>query len=163
MTDFCLVGNGLPLPATGLQDGLDFDIEWFFHASILVKDSLNVKEHITRCLGHHGAMPEKPLPINEVVARNLDYWMKQTGIKQAALAEKAGVSQKTISNYLKPGQRAEGTTGKEPSAKLAELDKIAKALHVEVWQLTRQMSQRERTMYAAIEKAYAELRESIDK
>ena len=108
-------------------------------------------------------MLEKPLPINEVVARNLDYWMKQAGIKQAALAEKAGVSQKTISNYLKPGQRTEGTTGKEPSAKLAELDKIAKALHVEVWQLTRQMTARERIMYAAIEKAYAELRESIDK
>lgn len=99
--------------------------------------------------------------INVVVAENLGYWMANAGMKQAALAEKAGVSQKTVSNYLNPEQRTEGSTGKEPSAKLAELDKIAKALAIEVWQLTRQMSESERTMYEAIEKAYRDMRDSI--
>ena len=101
--------------------------------------------------------------INVVVAENLAYWMEQAELKQAALAERAGVSQKTISNYLNPEQRSGGSTGKEPSAKLAELDKIAKALAIEVWQLTRQMSESERAMYEAIEKAYRDMRDSIQK
>lgn len=161
MTDLCLVGDGLPLASARLQNGLDLKIERFFHSPILVKDSSNVKEHFTNRLRQAGFMPEKPLPINEVVAQNLAYWMEQAGLKQAALAEKAGVSQKTISNYLNPEQRTEGSSGKDPSGKLSELDRIARALSIEVWQLTRQMTRHERAMYAAIEKAYEELRASV--
>lgn len=95
--------------------------------------------------------------INEVVAENLTHWMAERGIKQAALAEKAGVDQKTISNYLHPKQRMEGSSGKEPSARLSELDKVAKALRVEVWQLTRHMTARQRALYDVLEKAYLQL------
>jgi transcriptional regulator with XRE-family HTH domain len=98
-----------------------------------------------------------PNSINRVLARNLAYWMEQATLTQSALAEKAGVSQKTISNYLNPQQRQEGATGKEPSAKLTELEKIAKALSVSVWQLVREMTPSERKMYEAIERAYEEL------
>lgn len=95
--------------------------------------------------------------INEVVADNLAYWMKQSELTQQVLAEKAGVSQKTISNYLNPKQRTEGARGKPGSPKLYELDQIAKALHIEVWQLTRQLTDRERQLYERIEKAFQEL------
>lgn len=108
-------------------------------------------------------MAGKPLPINQVVAQNLAYLMKQAKLTQAQLAEKAGVNQKTISNYLNPAQRTEGALGKSPSPKLVELDRIARALEVQVWELTRQMSPSERAMYAAIEKAYEDLRASVTK
>ena len=108
-------------------------------------------------------MAVKPIPINQVVAQNLAYLMKQAKLTQAQLAEKAGVNQKTISNYLNPGQRAEGATGKAPSPKLVELDQIARALDVRVWELIRQMTPSERAMYAAIERAYEDLRASVTK
>lgn len=95
--------------------------------------------------------------INQVVAENLKYWMAQAEMTQTALGEKAGVSQKTISNYLNPDQRTEGSKGKEGSAKLGELDRVAKALGISLWQLTREMSQAERKLYENLERAYAEL------
>jgi transcriptional regulator with XRE-family HTH domain len=106
-------------------------------------------------LGDAQPVPEKS--ISRVVAGNLRYWMAQADMSQTALAAKAGVSQKTISNYLNPDQRAESATGKMPSPKLEELDKIAKALAIPVWQLVREMTEKERRLYEHIEKAYAEL------
>lgn len=99
--------------------------------------------------------------INQVLARNLAYWMGEAKLTQAALAEKAGVSQKTISNYLNPEQRAEGSKGKEPSAKLTELAKIAEGLHIGVWQLLREMTPSQRKMYQSIEDHFASLREEV--
>lgn len=99
--------------------------------------------------------------INMVVAENLTYWMNERGLKQPGLAVKAGVSQKTISNYVNPKQRTEGASGKQGSPKLYELDLIAKALEIEVWQLTRDMTPQQRAMYKAIEAAYSEFLASI--
>lgn len=99
--------------------------------------------------------------ISEVVAANLAYWMKTAKLTQAALGERAGVSQKTISNYLNPDQRAEGASGKPGSPKLHELDRIAKALDIEVWQLTREMTEPQRAMYDAIERAYQDLLRTV--
>lgn len=98
--------------------------------------------------------------INQVVAENLAYRMEKAGMSQSSLAAKAGVSQKTISNYLNPEQRTEGSKGKQGSPKLWELERVAQALGVEVWELTRRMTERERAMYDAIEKAYRGLVES---
>lgn len=95
--------------------------------------------------------------INKVLAHNLAYWMEQAKLTQSALAEKAGVSQKTISNYLNPEQRQDGSMGKEPSAKLTELEKIATAMSIGVWQLVREMTVSERKMYEAIETSYSAL------
>jgi transcriptional regulator with XRE-family HTH domain len=92
-----------------------------------------------------------------VVAENLAYYMGKAELTQTALAAKAGVSQKTVSNYLNPEQRADGAKGKEPSAKVSELDLIARALGIEAWQLMRAMTERERLLYERIEKAYADL------
>jgi transcriptional regulator with XRE-family HTH domain len=92
--------------------------------------------------------------INLVVAENLRHWMTKAEVTQAHLAGLAGVSQKTISNYLNPYQRTEGSSGKQGSPKLFELDLIARALGVEVWQLTREMSAAQREVYDAIEKAF---------
>jgi hypothetical protein len=101
-------------------------------------------------------MSENPgKPINQVVAENLKYWMAEAGFEtQQALAVKSGVSQRTIGNYLNPGLRDDTNSGKEPSAKVTELAKLAAALGIGVWQLLRSMSPQERAFYAQIEAAY---------
>lgn len=84
--------------------------------------------------------------------------MKERGFSsQAELAKKSGVAQRTISNYLSPDLREQGTTGKQPSAKIAEVEKIAQALNMEAWDLLRDLSLPEREMYSKIEAAYKEL------
>lgn len=99
--------------------------------------------------------------INQVVAENLAYWMERTGFEsQQSLADKSGVSQRTISNYLRPSLRDDTNSGKEPSAKLTELGKLAKAMDIEVWQLLRQMTPKERAFYNKIEQAFREFRQS---
>lgn len=158
MADLRPVCDGLPVTPTALQlNPYLFAVDGFAHRAILVKYSLESKEHFTNSLRHSQRVAKS---INLVVAENLAHWMNNAGIKQAALAEKAGVSQKTVSNFLNPGQRTETTSGKEPSAKLSELERIAKALAIEVWQLTREIPENEREMYEAFEKAYAKLKES---
>jgi len=104
-------------------------------------------------------MPEKhDKSVNEVLADNLRYWMQEAGLTtQGLLAAKSGVAQRTISNYLNPQIRQESTTGKEPSAKLTELGKIADALGVGVWDLVRPMSPKERAFYRQVESAYSAL------
>lgn len=99
--------------------------------------------------------------INQIVADNLAYWMERTGFaSQQALADKSGVSQRTIANYLRPSLRDNTNSGKEPSAKLTELGKLAKSMNIEVWQLLRQMTPQERAFYDKIEQAFRELRQS---
>lgn len=106
-------------------------------------------------------MSENPTkPINQVVAENLRYWMQEAGFEsQAALAAKSGVSQRTIGNYLNPSLRDDTSSGKEPSAKVTELEKLASALSIGVWQLMRSMTPQEREFYAQIEAAFTKLTE----
>jgi hypothetical protein len=75
-------------------------------------------------------------PINQVLAGNLAHYMRlREFASQPALAAASHVAQRTISNYLRPDLRQESKSGKEPSAKLTELEKIASALKIDVWQL----------------------------
>jgi transcriptional regulator with XRE-family HTH domain len=100
------------------------------------------------------------LPINEVLAVNLAYFMKKRGFTQAALAARVGLAQRTIGNYLKPSLRqAESKSGKAPSAKLTEVEKIADGLEVQVWELLRPISPKERDLYKRIEDSFTQLRE----
>lgn len=153
MAHFGRLTHAGPLTALGLQEGLDFGVQVGAHASIIVKDSLSHKEHFPSPSAHPHWMQGKD--INLVVAENLRHWMRKAGVTQAHLAALAGVNQKTISNYLNPYQRTEGSSGKQGSPKLYELDLIARSLGIEVWQLTREMSAAQREVYDAIEKAFA--------
>lgn len=95
---------------------------------------------------------ESRKPINEVLADSLRFWMKRAGIEgQQALATVSGVSQRTISNYLNPAQRLSSSRGKAPSAKLAEVEQIADALGVAVWELLRSGSEAQREAYRETE------------
>lgn len=101
----------------------------------------------------------KKRPINEVLGVNLAYFMKEKGFTQASLGKKAGLAQRTIGNYLKPELRqSESKSGKPPSAKLTEVEKIADALEVEVWELLRPLGPAEREFYRQIEESFERLR-----
>lgn len=92
--------------------------------------------------------------INEVLASNLDHFMKEREMTQAALARTSGVAQTTISLYLHPERRQPGKSGKTPSAKLSEVESLAEALSIEPWKLIRPMSTEERDAYEKIEAAF---------
>jgi transcriptional regulator with XRE-family HTH domain len=98
-------------------------------------------------------------PIGAVLAANLAYFMKERGFTQTSLGKRAGLAQRTIGNYLNPALRqAESKTGKPPSAKLTEVEKIAVALDIEVWELLRPLSPAEREFYRQIEESFERLR-----
>ncbi|MDB5730730.1 MAG: phage repressor protein [Variovorax sp.] len=100
------------------------------------------------------------LPINEVLATNLAYFMRRKRYTQASLAKKVGLAQRTIGNYLKPSLRAtESISGKAPSAKLTEVDKIAEGLGVETWELLRPITPSERELYRQFEQSFDRLRQ----
>jgi transcriptional regulator with XRE-family HTH domain len=91
------------------------------------------------------------------LAANLAYFMGQRGLSQKALAEKCGVAQTTISLYLNPTRRKAGITGKAASAKLSEVEMLARSLDVEIWELLRDLNDDECKAQAQIELAYRAL------
>ena len=102
-------------------------------------------------------MTEKDSSITFVVAGNIRHYMEVVVVKfdsTDALAKSAGVSQKTVWNFLNPGKRNQGARGEIASGTLANLEKIAGALKVEPWQLTQSRSAAERQAYEKIEQAY---------
>ena len=102
-------------------------------------------------------------PINDVLAANLAYFMSKKKLSQQALANKCKLGQTTISLYLNPGNRKLGATGKVPSAKLSEVEMLADALGVALWELLRAFSNEEREAYKQIENAFRLLSASIKK
>jgi len=73
--------------------------------------------------------------VNEILAENLSRLMDERGIKQLGLAKQSGVAQTTVSLYLNPERRQPGKTGKIPSAKLTEVEKLAQVFDIPVWEL----------------------------
>lgn len=118
----------------------------------IAKLCYEVKQHIANQLLNTGLMAAEP--INDVLATNLAHFMAKRGLTQAALASKCGVGQTTVSLYLDPSRRKIGARGKPPSAKLSEVEMLAKALSVEVWELLRHLTPAEREAYEQIEKVY---------
>jgi transcriptional regulator with XRE-family HTH domain len=100
--------------------------------------------------------------INEVLAENLKHYMSTQGLKQTALGEQAGMAQTTVSLYLNPGRRQPSKSGKVPSANLGDVERLAAALGVEVWELLRPLSGPEREAYDKIAHAFKALQGSDD-
>jgi transcriptional regulator with XRE-family HTH domain len=89
------------------------------------------KQRIARLGSQTSAMPRKTL--NQVLGEVLSRLMQERGLSAAQLGKAAGVAPNTIGNYMRGGQAEMVTTGdkgKERSAELVKLEKIAKALDV---------------------------------
>lgn len=95
-------------------------------------------------------MPETR-SLNTVLAENLGYFMERAGLSQAALAKRAQMGQTTVGLHLSPARRLQGKSGKEPSAKLAEVQRLAEALGVAPWELLRPLTESQREFYRSME------------
>lgn len=102
-------------------------------------------------------------PANRTLAENLRYYMEKFGLTQKGLESKSGVKQTTISLYMRPEDRKPGKDGKPGSAKLTEVEQIAEAFGVPVWELLRPLSPSERAAYAQIEAAFQALSPQSEK
>jgi hypothetical protein len=72
---------------------------------------------------------------NQVLAEALRFFMGRGGWNYTTLAAVAGVSANTIKNYCTPEGRELGASGKERSAKLAEVEQLADALDLQLTDL----------------------------
>lgn len=152
-----LFSHGRPCAAPFIQafNKIGFQI-LSAHVQILAKYCYYRKQHFAIDSNNTNAMMKKP--INDVLAENLAYFMGEKKLTQMALSKNSGVAQTTISLYLTPGRRQTGKAGKEPSAKLGEVEQIANALNVDVWELLRSFSSDdERKAYTLLEQAYKHL------
>lgn len=90
--------------------------------------------------------------IVEVFAQCLRHHMGALGVTQADLAKRSGIGQTTISLYLRPKARGDTVSGKAGSPTLANVEALADALGVEVWELLRVVTPAERELMRAVAK-----------
>lgn len=100
--------------------------------------------------------------LNEILAENLRYFMAKAEMTQAQLGKLSDMGQTTVSLYLAPHRRLTGKTGKEPSAKLAEVQRLAQALRVEPWELLRPLTPAQREFYRGVDGLLAERAGKVD-
>lgn len=130
------------------------------HTSILAKLYYTSKQHFAYNYADTSRMSKKP--INDVLAENLAAFMAERKLKQTGLAELSGIGQTTVSLYLSPERRMPSKSGKVPSANLGEVEALARALNVEVWELLRPLTVSQRAAYKQIEGAFAYLMQSVE-
>ena len=103
------------------------------------------------------------LSLPEILSKNLRFFMKAEGClypNANALGKAADVAANTVRNMLDPEKRT--VTAEKPLGypTLDNLEKIAKKLNLEVWELLHpdiEQSIRERKMYQSIQADYAKI------
>ena len=105
------------------------DVNVGTHPPIIAKLCAIDKQHFAPAFAEICDMGAKS--INTVLADNLRRYMSERWTN-SSLAKASGVAESTIRNYLSPGKRTPSSSGKEGSAKLTELAKIAAVLEVQV-------------------------------
>lgn len=94
-----------------------------FHDHSVVKSYYKNKQNFTNAKIYAAGMNDEA----KNLARNLRRLMEFFKVNQKEVAAKAGVSQKTISNMLNPGD--------EKSPQLSVIEKVAKSFGVKTWHL----------------------------
>lgn len=96
------------------------------------------KQHFARCVEYLGGMAESLLAMSPtILAANLKRLMAATPSldTQDKLAARSGVSQTSLSLMMRPNDRGTTKSGKTPSPKLSEVELVARAFDLKVWQL----------------------------
>jgi DNA-binding Xre family transcriptional regulator len=78
---------------------------------------------------------------NQILAERLDHFMKLRGFNNSTLGKKAGIAPNTVGNYLDKTPQVTAT-GKERSAKLAEIERLADVLEVSIVDLLTEADER---------------------
>ncbi len=98
MADLGVLGDLLPVAASGFQQFEDFDIEGLGHGGIHAKFCRWYTQHFAQASGNDDGMAEKT--VSQVLAEALDYFMGSYW-KDTTLAKVAGISPNTIGNAKK--------------------------------------------------------------
>lgn len=134
VADLAALRDAAPISPAGLQCGADFGIKVEAHEP-------HYAQSFARLASGHGAKDRstlrevlgKVLPmgdrksLNAILRENLGREMERRGLSANALGRLSGVAPRTIGNYLEPDPPVT-MTGKERSAGLREVDKLADAL-----------------------------------
>ena len=155
MTYLCLSRNGLPIASTTHQASPYKFIKVFDHVLRVANFCYSSKQHFASFRQQTQKMSKRS--INEVLAENLKHYMAAQKLKQTKLGELADMAQTTVSLYLNPARRLPSKSGKVPSANLGDVERLAIALGVEVWELLRPLSGPEREAYDKIANAFKAL------
>ena len=142
MADVSVGRNAPPLAAPLLKQLAHLNVEVCGHRRIIAKLCAEGKQHFALPEPHSLRMAQTT--INQTVAHALAYYMAKAGWNESQLGKAAGVSPRTVGNFLHPEARVSGSRGKEPSGKLTELALIAQALRIDVADLVTSMSEAER-------------------
>lgn len=160
MTHLCLSRDRLPVASTTLQAGPYKFIKVCAHNRRVANFCYSIKQHFASYGRQTQNMSKRS--INEVLAENLKHYMDAQKLKQTALGKRADMAQTTISLYLDPSRRVPSKSGKVPSANLGDVERLATALGVEVWELLRPLSGPEREAYDKIANAFKALQGAAD-
>lgn len=111
--------------------------------------------------------PHKSRTISQVVADNLKHFMEVAGESQNSLAKKTAsfgckVGQTTIGLMLNPARRDPRKSGKPSGPNLAQLDAVAKALGLELWELVSPMNAGQRQLHKSVMDAMRKAKETAD-
>lgn len=144
------------IPLAGHQRVAHTLVEWLaVHAPTLATFCYGSKQPIAS-----GTRQIPCMPVSRVVetfAANLTHFMSAKGLTQAQVGAKSGLGQTTISLYTRPRARNGDTaTGKLPSPTLANIEAVAEALGVEVWELLRPLTPAKRDLLKSLEAVIAE-------
>ena len=115
-----------------------------------------VKQHFATPIQQTVAMEKGS--IRDVLAANLQYYMIKKGLTQKALGKAASMGQTTVSLYLSPERRKLSKSGKVAAPNLGQVEQMANALGVQLWELLRPMTPSEREAYEQIEAAFLTLK-----
>jgi transcriptional regulator with XRE-family HTH domain len=97
----------------------------------------------------------------QTIASNLAWYMREQGWTEDTLATASGLSKRTISNFLRPGNRKPGRNSYVPSGTLANLVRIEAALGFgEADSLLRPVVRHSDEFHDAVEAAYIERRDA---
>lgn len=88
-----------------------------------------------------------------IISSNLDWHMQRHGMSEDRLATASGISPRTVGNFLRPSNRKANQRG-NPSGTLANLCKLAAALHVEPWELLAPPDSSRLRFLQAVEQAF---------
>lgn len=140
MTDSGSCCDTRPIPAAATQAVAQIGIKAHAHLVSVAKFYELSKQHFATAGGKTAPMDDTPKkPANQILSEALEYFMNPYW-SNVSLAQASGVAEGTIRNYRTPEKRGQGKSGKEPSAKVTELEAIANAMGLLIIDLLEDMS-----------------------
>ncbi len=137
MTDRSVIGDARPMSLAeveSLAQATHFGSDRGFHKREI--SDLLLANQATYCYSNALALfAVENLSITAVLAKNLAALMSAAKLSQSDLARVSGIKQRTISLYLRPGDRIRNVTKVPPSPTLKRVAQLAHALNVEPWVL----------------------------